>query len=134
MTELLKKKAVAGHVLAHLSRYVERRIFGTGPVLLIVDEAWKFLGDSLFTAKFEEWLRAARSRGVTVVFATQNMKDAFDDTIGKVLADAENVPNIILLPNDRAASEKGRAPYEKLGFTERDIRIVADAEPKRQYY
>ena len=94
----------------------------------------RFLGDALFTAKFEEWLRAARSRNVTVVFATQNMKDAFDGTIGKVLADAENVPNIILLPNERAMSEKGRRAYERLGFHERDIEIVATATPKRQYY
>lgn len=134
MTELLRKKEVMPHVLAHLFRYVERRIFGTGPVLLIVDEAWRFLGDSLFTARFDEWLRAARSRGVVVVFATQNMKDAFDDVIGKVLADAENVPNIILLPNDRALSQNGRKPYEKLGYNERDIAIVGNAEPKRQYF
>jgi type IV secretion system protein TrbE len=134
MTELLKKADIAPHVLSHLFRYVERRIFTGDPVLLIVDEAWRFLGDALFTAKFEEWLRAARSKNVVVVFATQNMKDAFDGTIGKVLADAENVPNIILLPNERASSEKGRKPYEQLGFNERDIEIVARAYPKRQYY
>lgn len=134
MTELLKKKEIAPHVLSHLFRYIERRIFTGDPVLLIVDEAWRFLGDALFTARFDEWLRAARSRNVTVVFATQNMKDAFDDTIGKVLADAENVPNIILLPNERAASEKGRRLYEKLGFHERDIQIVAGAVPKKHYY
>lgn len=134
MTELLKKSDIAPHVLAHLFRYVERRVFTGDPVLLVVDEAWRFLGDALFTAKFEEWLRAARSRNVVVVFATQNMKDAFDGTIGRVLADAENVPNIILLPNDRALSEKGRRPYEQLGFNERDIGIVGRACPKRQYY
>lgn len=134
MTELLKKKSIASHVLAHLFRYIERRIFTGAPVLLIIDEAWRFLGDALFSAKFEEWLRAARSRNVAVVFATQNMKDAFDDVIGKVLADAENVPNIILLPNERATSQKGRVPYEKLGFHDRDIEIVARATPKKQYY
>lgn len=134
MTELLKKTGIAPHVLTHLFRYVERRIFTGDPVLLVVDEAWRFLGDALFTARFEEWLRAARSRNVVVVFATQNMKDAFDGTIGKVLADAENVPNIILLPNERALSEKGRRAYEQLGFHERDIEIVATATPKRQYY
>lgn len=134
MTELLKKPGIAPHVLAHLFRYVERRIFTGDPVLLVVDEAWRFLGDALFTAKFEEWLRAARSKNVVVVFATQNMKDALDGTIGKVLGDAENVPNIVLLPNERAMSEKGRRAYEQLGFHERDIQIVANAIPKRQYY
>lgn len=134
MTELLKKKAIAPHVLAHLFRYVERRVFTGEPVMLVVDEAWRFLGDALFTAKFEEWLRAARSKNVTVVFATQNMKDAFDGPIGRVLGDAENVPNIILLPNHRAKSEKGREAYEKLGFHERDIEIVSKAEKKMQYY
>lgn len=134
MTELLKKKSIAPHVLAHLFRYVERRIFTGDPVMLVVDEAWRFLGDALFTAKFEEWLRAARSKNVVVVFATQNMKDAFDGTIGKVLGDAENVPNIILLPNDRATSEKGRKAYEHLGFHERDIEIVSRAVAKKQYY
>lgn len=134
MTELLKKTDVAKHVLAHLFRYVERRVFTGDPVLLIVDEAWRFLGDALFTAKFEEWLRAARSKNVVVVFATQNMQDAFDGGIGKVIADAENVPNIVLLPNDKAATEKGRVAYERLGFNERDIDIVAKATPKQQYY
>lgn len=134
MTELLRKKAIAPHVLAHLFRYVERRIFTGDPVMLVVDEAWRFLGDALFTAKFEEWLRAARSKNVVVVFATQNMKDAFDGTIGKVLGDAENVPNIVLLPNKRAKSEKSRVAYEKLGFHDQDITIVSKATAKRQYY
>ena len=134
MTELLKKPSSAKHVLAHLFRYVERRIFTGEHVILVVDEAWRFLGDALFTAKFEEWLRAARSKNVVVVFATQNMKDGLDGTIGKVLGDAENVPNIILLPNERAKSEKGRRAYEQLGFHERDIEIVASATPMKQYY
>lgn len=134
MTELLKKPGVAPHVLTHLFRYIERRVFTGDPVLLVVDEAWRFLGDALFTAKFEEWLRAARSKNVTVLFATQNMKDAFDGTIGKVLADSENVPNIILLPNRRARTEKGRRPYEQLGFNSADIDIVSRGTPKLQYY
>lgn len=134
MTELLRKKAIAPHVLAHLFRYVERRIFTGDPVMLVVDEAWRFLGDALFAAKFEDWLRAARSKNVVVVFATQNMKDAFDGTMGKVLADRENVPNTILLPNDKARNDQNRPAYEKLGFHGRDIAIVSKAKKKKQYY
>ena len=53
MTELLKKKEIAPHVLAHLFRYIERRIFTGKPVLLIIDEAWKFLGDACSPAKLK---------------------------------------------------------------------------------
>jgi hypothetical protein len=43
-------------VLTYLFRRLEKRFDGS-PTLMILDEAWLYLTESLFAAKIREWLR-----------------------------------------------------------------------------
>ena len=61
MEELMPHKALVPPVLTYLFHRLEARFDGR-PTLLVLDEAWTFLDDALFAARFREWLKTWCSR------------------------------------------------------------------------
>lgn len=118
-------------VLTYLFRRIEKRLTGA-PSLILLDEAWLMLGHPTFRAKIREWLKVLRKANCAVVLATQSISDAERSGIIDILK--ESCPTKICLPNG-AAREPGTAEfYERIGFNERQMEIVATAVPKREYY
>ncbi|PYE92946.1 type IV secretion system protein VirB4 [Rhizobium sp. PP-F2F-G38] len=118
-------------VLTYLFRRIEKRLDGS-PSLIILDEAWLMLGHSVFRAKIREWLKVLRKANCAVVLATQSISDAERSGIIDVLK--ESCPTKICLPNGAAREAGTREFYERIGFNERQIEIVSNAIPKREYY
>ena len=131
MDELMRRPAAAGAVLAALFHVLESRFTGK-PTLLILDEAWLFLKDAFFAAQIQDWLKTLRKRNVAVVFASQELADIETSTIASTIIEA--CPTRIFLPNDRAREPRSRAFYERLGLNARQIELIANATPKRDYY
>jgi type IV secretion system protein VirB4 len=71
-TETLMRDAAGAvpPVLTYLFHRLDARFDGS-PTLLVLDEAWVFLDDPLFSARIREWLKTLRKKNVAVVFATQ---------------------------------------------------------------
>ena len=118
-------------VLTYLFRRIEKRLTGA-PSLIIIDEAWLMLGHPLFRDKIREWLKVLRKANCAVLLATQSISDAERSGILDVLK--ESCPTKICLPNGAAREPGTREFYERIGFSERQIEIVATAMPKHQYY
>ncbi|MFN7024522.1 MAG: conjugal transfer protein TrbE [Pseudorhizobium sp.] len=118
-------------VLLYLFRRIEKRLTGA-PSLIILDEAWLMLGHPAFREKIREWLKVLRKANCAVVLATQSISDADKSGIIDVLK--ESCPTKICLPNGAARESGTRDFYEKIGFNERQIEIVASSLPKRDYY
>ena len=118
-------------VLTYLFRRLEQRFDGS-PTLLILDEAWLYLGESQFAAKIREWLKVLRKRNVAVLFATQSLSDIADSPIAPAII--ENCPTRIFLPNASAMEERARAVYESFGLNGRQLQILQQSIPKRDYY
>lgn len=118
-------------VLTYLFRRIEKRLDGS-PSLIVLDEAWLMLGHPIFRAKIREWLKVLRKANCAVVLATQSISDAERSGIIDVLK--ESCPTKICLPNGAAREAGTREFYERIGFNERQIEIVANAIPKREYY
>jgi type IV secretion system protein VirB4 len=118
-------------VLLYLFRRIEKRLTGM-PSLIILDEAWLMLGHPVFREKIREWLKVLRKANCAVVLATQSISDAERSGIIDVLK--ESCPTKICLPNGAAREPGTREFYERIGFNERQIEIVAGALPKREYY
>nr|WP_172690507.1 conjugal transfer protein TrbE [Rhizobium rhizogenes]ASK46576.1 conjugal transfer protein TrbE [Rhizobium rhizogenes] len=118
-------------VLLYMFRRVEKRLTGA-PSLIILDEAWLMLGHPTFRNKIREWLKVLRKANCAVVLATQSISDAERSGIIDVLK--ESCPTKICLPNGAAREPGMREFYERIGFNERQIEIVATALPKREYY
>jgi len=118
-------------VLTYLFRRIEKRLTGA-PSLIILDEAWLMLGHPVFRDKIREWLKVLRKANCAVLLATQSISDAERSGIIDVLK--ESCPTKICLPNGAAREPGTREFYERIGFNERQIEIVATATPKREYY
>ena len=131
MEHLMHSRAALVPVLTYLFRRLERRFDGR-PTLMILDEAWLYLTESLFAAKIREWLKVLRKRNVAVIFATQSLSDIADSPIAPAII--ENCPTRIFLPNANALEERTRQVYESFGLNERQLQILQQAIPKRDYY
>lgn len=118
-------------VLTYLFRRIEKRLDGS-PSMIVLDEAWLMLGHPVFRDKIREWLKVLRKANCAVVLATQSISDAERSGIIDVLK--ESCPTKICLPNGAAREPGTREFYERIGFNERQIDIVASAIPKREYY
>lgn len=131
MEALMQVPDIIAPVLAYIFHVLEKRFTGE-PTLMILDEAWLFLGHPIFQSKIRQWLKTLRKLNVSVIFATQSV----DDTINSPIASAliESCPSRIFLPNDRALEPNVTNSYLELGLNERQIQILAGAMPKRQYY
>lgn len=131
MEELMHSKAAVLAVLGYLfARFDER--FDGAPTLLILDEAWLFLDDPVFAARIRQWLKTLRKKNVSVIFATQSLADIQNSTIAPAIV--ESCASRIFLPNPQAAEPQIRVIYEGFGLNSRQIDIVAQATPKRDYY
>ncbi len=131
MDDLMRRPAAIGAVLGVLFHELERRFDGR-PTLLILDEAWLFLKDATFAAQIQDWLKTLRKRNVAVVFASQELADVEASAIASTIIEACHTR--IFLPNDRAREPRSRAFYEALGLNNRQIDLIAQASPKRDYY
>jgi type IV secretion system protein VirB4 len=129
--QLVSMPSIIPPVLSYLFHRLEKRFKGQAS-LLILDEGWLYLDHPMFASKVRDWLKTMRKYNVSVVFATQSVEDALATTLAPVLL--ESCPSRILLPNDRVLEPKVRLSYEKLGLNERQLQILANATPKRQYY
>ncbi|KQV28911.1 conjugal transfer protein TrbE [Rhizobium sp. Root1203] len=118
-------------VLTYLFHRIEKRLDGS-PSLIILDEAWLMLGNPVFRGKIREWLKVLRKANCAVILATQSLSDAERSGIIDVLK--ESCPTKICLPNGAAREPGTREFYERIGFSERQIEIVSNAIPKREYY
>lgn len=130
-TEGLSGSAAAPAVLAHLFHRIEARLDGR-PTLIIVDEGWLALEDASFGTQLREWLKTLRKKNASVVFATQSLADIAASDLAPVLI--ESCHTRVLLPNARAREPQIQAVYRRFGLSDRQIDILAQATPKRDYY
>ena len=131
MEELMHSKAAMLAVLGYLFARFEERFDGA-PTLLILDEAWLFLDDPVFASRIRQWLKTLRKKNVSVIFATQSLADIKDSAIAPAII--ESCASRIFLPNPQATDPQIRVIYEGFGLNSRQIDIVAQAQPKRDYY
>lgn len=118
-------------VLWYLFRRIERTLLGQ-PAAILLDEAWLMLGHPVFREKLREWLKVLRKSNCLVLMATQSLSDAANSGILDVLL--ESCATKIFLPNAHAREESSAALYERMGLNERQIDIIANAVPKKEYY
>jgi len=119
-------------ILLYLFHRVERRLRGERPSLLVIEEAWIIALSTVFGQRVEEWLRTLRKKNTAVVFVSQSLADVVGSTRRDLIL--ESCPTKIFLPNPEAENEQTRRRYQSLGLNGREIRMLATAIAKRQYY
>jgi type IV secretion/conjugal transfer VirB4 family ATPase len=118
-------------VLTYLFHRIEQRLDGQ-PTLIVIDEAWVVLANETFGAKLEEWLRTLRKKNAAVVLATQSLSEIANSPHRDVVL--ESCPTKVFLPNPEARNPQTRDLYRRFGLSDRQIDLIAEAAPKRDYY
>jgi type IV secretion/conjugal transfer VirB4 family ATPase len=131
MEELMALPGLVAPVLTYLFHALEARFDGR-PTFLVLDEAWLFLDDPLFANRIREWLKTLRKKNVAVIFATQSLTDIADSQIAPAII--ESCPTRIFLPNPRALEPAQSETYRRFGLNDTQVRLIAEAYPKRDYY
>lgn len=117
--------------LLYLFRRIEARLDGR-PAAIIIDEGWFVLDHPLFRQRLRKWLKTLAKKNCIVIFATQSLSDVSQSGIMDVIA--ESTATKIYLPNVNARDDDASALYRRLGLNARQIDILAEAIPQRQYY
>ena len=117
-------------VLEYIFHRIEQRLDGS-PTLIVLDEAWKFLSHETFAKKIDNWLRTLRKLNASVLFATQDPADIVESSIRSVILGQTKTK--VYLPF-RGMDSQTENLYASLGLNERQIWIVGNSEPKRDYY
>jgi len=131
MEELMHTPTAVLPVLTYLFHRLEQWFDGA-PTLLVLDEAWVYLDDPTFANRLREWLKTLRKLNVSVIFATQSLADIQRSSIAPALI--ESCPSRIFLPSPQATEPQLKPIYEGFGLNDRQIEIIARAQPKRHYY
>lgn len=118
-------------VLMYLFHRIEKSLDGK-PAWIILDEAWVMLGNEVFRAKIREWLKVLRKANCAVILATQSLSDAKSSGIMDVLV--ESCLTKIFLANPFARQEDQYELYKSIGLNNRQIEILAESTPKKDYY
>jgi type IV secretion/conjugal transfer VirB4 family ATPase len=131
MEALMQGRAAVLPILTYLFHRLEAQFDGS-PAWLILDEAWVFLDDPMFAHRIREWLKTLRKKNVSVIFATQSLADIQRSSIAPALI--ESCPSRIFLPSPQAIEPQLKGVYESFGLNDRQIELIARAQPKRDYY
>ena len=121
-------------VLDYLFRKIDLRLKGQ-PAFLLIDEAWIAFKNPIFSKRIIEWLKVFRKRNCSVVLATQNLADTSTAEAETLLSELIiSTASKIFLPNSSAIKDEFKVIYQKFGLNPQQIRIIANAIPKRQYF
>ncbi len=118
-------------VLDYVFAIVEKRLTGA-PSLIIIDEAWSFLGHPLFAKRIEKWLRELRKSNASLVLATQFAGDTVEGKLSDALINS--CKTRIFLPDPDAKNSKITEKYMALGLSETQIDILTTIKPAQDYY
>ena len=118
-------------VLDYLFERIEHRLTGA-PSLIVIDEAWSFLGHPLFARRIEKWLRELRKANCALVLATQFTGDALDTGLSGPLI--QGCKTRIFLADPDAKNTRISVAYRELDLTDAQIDILATMRPAREYY
>ena len=118
-------------VLTYLFHRIEQRLDGR-PTLIVIDEAWVVWRTSPSARSSRNGCAPCARRTPRSCCATR--ASARSPTRHHRDVILESCPTKLYLPNAEAQNPQTRELYRKFGLSDRQIDIIAEATPKRDYY
>lgn len=120
-------------ILGYLFHRIDLSLELNGPpTWLILDEAWLMLGHEYFRSFLLNWLKTLRKKNTAVILATQELQDAEKSPIFSTIVNA--CQTRIFLPNPAAWQSDNLRLLRDLQLTDEDIKQIATAQPKADYF
>ncbi len=127
MGKILQDKSSLGPVLLYLFHRIQSSLDGS-PTMIVLDEAWALISNSIFAPKIKDWLKVLRKLNTFVVFATQSVEDAAKSSISDTLV--QQTSTQIFLPNLRATP----IYREVFMLSEREFTLVKTTDPGSRFF
>jgi len=118
-------------VLLYLFRRVERQLDGS-PTLIVIEELWAPLMRTKFAERIRQWLLTLRKQNVAVMLVAHSLAQLAAVPSKQLMI--ESCPTRVLLPNADARDPDTAQLYAELGLNAREITLITEAVPKREYY
>ena len=133
MAELMQmNRRISMAVQMHLFRRIERKLNPARITGIFLDEARRMIGDDLFAATIENWLKEIRNLNGFVMLALQEIEDGQGSKLRSVIE--QQCKTKIFLPNPGARAEHTRQAYTALGITPAQIQQIAQGRAKNDYF
>lgn len=117
--------------LLYIFNMIEKFADGS-PTLIIIDEASIALKSEAFSSILEDKIRRAAKLNISIILASQQISDITKSKLFDVLLD--NCKTKFILPNQEASKDYNKALYASFGLNEKQISLIANALPQREYY
>jgi len=118
MTRLLDDPTLRTPAMMYLFHRVEQSLDGT-PAIIVVDEGWKALDDSIFRRRIRDWEKTIRKRNGLVGFVTQSAEDALKSEIAADIV--EQAGTQIFMANPKA---QARDYVGGFGLTAHELDLI----------
>jgi type IV secretion system protein VirB4 len=118
MTRILDTPITRTPAMMYLFHRIEQALDGR-PTIIVVDEGWKALDDTVFTQRLKDWEKTLRKRNGVVGFCTQSASDALESRIAASIV--EQAATQIFLPNPKA---KAADYIDGFGLTPHEFDLV----------
>ena len=102
------------------------------PTLIVIEEAWAALMRSDFASRMQQWLLTLRKQNAAVVIVAHTVAQIRQLRNAHIIT--ESCPTRIMLPNAEARVPEHAEVYKFLDLGDREIDVIATAQPKSQYY
>ncbi len=113
--------------------YMIQRSLDGNPTIITLEEAWAIIKHPVMKGMLDEWLRAFAKKNVFIVLCSQQVNDILRSDIKDVLLD--QCKTRIFLPNQSIITNEYTASlYTQMGLNSKQISMIGNALPQRQYY
>lgn len=135
LTELLQQaehQVLVLPVIQAILSQLESCFADKRPTLLILEEAWSYLAHPIFRQKLTDWFKTLRKANVSVIFISQDLSDIVDSGSASVIQNS--CLTRVYLANPQAKEPAVRRYYEAFGLNDREVEVLSQMIPKRDYY
>jgi type IV secretion system protein VirB4 len=118
-------------LLTYLMHRIDKAMTGI-PTLIPQDESWMFMENEIYGDQLRKWTKTIRKHNGAIVLASTSLADIRENKNASSLIDS--LPTKVYLPNAEILDESNQALYRGFGLNEKEIKILAEAQGKRDYY
>lgn len=118
-------------LLTYLMHRIDKSMTGA-PTLIPQDESWMFMSNQVYGDQLRKWTKTIRKHNGALILASTSLSDIRENEIASSLIDS--LPTKVYLPNPEILDESNHALYRGFGLNEKEIKILAGAQGKREYY
>lgn len=118
-------------LMSYLMHKIDKAMTGR-PVLIPQDECFIFMENDVYGGQLKKWAKTIRKHNGAIILATTSLADIRENENASSLIDS--ITTKVFLPNAEILDESNHKLYQGFGLNDKQIKILSEAQYKREYY